>query len=147
MRRQGEQITSTANKRKRALLNSGCVACGAQNAKGLRLTFFQCLDGVGADWVPTEDWESFRGFIHGGIISTVLDEAMSKAIIARDWEAVTVELTVRFRRRVSPGEELQIRGWVVEKRKRKISAEARLITRAGDERAHAWATFLTLPGT
>jgi acyl-coenzyme A thioesterase PaaI-like protein len=84
--------------------------------------------------------------IHGGIITTVLDEAMSKAIIARGCEALTAELRVRFHKQVSPGDALRIRGWVVEKRKRRIRAEAVLSSEAGDEYAHAWAAFLVLPG-
>jgi acyl-coenzyme A thioesterase PaaI-like protein len=83
-----------------------------------------------------------KGTIHGGIITTVLDEAMSKAIIACGWEAFTVELRVRLRERVCPGEELRVQGWVVEKRKRRILAEASLTGEGARERAHAWAAFL-----
>lgn len=97
-----------------------------------------------AAWIPAEGWESFRGTVHGGIVSTVLDEAMSKAVIARDWEALTVDLRVRFRTRVTPGERLQVRGWVVERHKRKIVAEATLVTASGVERAHGWGVFLML---
>lgn len=109
------------------------------------MRFRSSLDGATAPWTPTTGWESFEGIVHGGIISTVLDEAMSQAIIARGWEALTVELTVRFRGRVAPGDGLQVRGWVVDRRKRRIRAEATLITDKGDERAHAWATFLAPP--
>lgn len=126
-------------------LNPACVVCGTQNPTGLRITFCKDSDGVRANWTPTEGWESFRGIIHGGILTTVLDEAMSKTIIGRGWEALTAELTVRFRGRVSPGDELRIRGWIVDKRKRRIRAEATITTTAGKERAHAWGTFLSLP--
>jgi acyl-coenzyme A thioesterase PaaI-like protein len=108
----------------------------------LKISFLILATGVAADWVPTQDWESFAGTIHGGILTTALDEAMSRAIIARGWDALTVDLRVRFRGRVSPGDSLHIRGWVLEKCKRKIRAEAVLTTTAGEERAHAWATFL-----
>jgi acyl-coenzyme A thioesterase PaaI-like protein len=132
--------------RRRVLLNSACVVCGAENPTGLHLTFDSSEVGVTADWTPTEAWESFQAIVHGGIVTTVLDEAMSKAIIARHWEALTAEIRVRFRGQVSPGDALQVRGWVVEKRKRRILAEAALLTAAGEECAHAWATFLIPPG-
>jgi acyl-coenzyme A thioesterase PaaI-like protein len=70
---------------------------------------------------------------------------MSKAIIAHRWEALTVELRIRFRGRVPPGDELHVRGWVIEKQRRRILAEATLATTAGVERAQAWATFLVPP--
>jgi acyl-coenzyme A thioesterase PaaI-like protein len=128
--------------RERARLNSACVVCGSANPKGLRISFQQRADLICADWTPTSDWEGFQGVIHGGIITTVLDEAMSKAIIARNWEALTVELKVRFRGRVSAGQAFRIRGWVVEKQRRKILTEATLTSTTGEECAHAWATFL-----
>jgi hypothetical protein len=128
-----------------ARLNPACVACGTQNPTGLRIAFFTDSEGVWANWTPTEGWESFRGVVHGGIISTVLDEAMSRAVVSQGWEALTTELTVRFRGRVSPGDELRLRGWIVDRRKRRIRTEASLATKTGEERAHAWGTFLSLP--
>lgn len=126
-------------------LNPGCVVCGTENPTGLRITFIADCDGVRADWTPTEGWESFRGIVHGGIITTVLDEAMSRAILWRDWQALTAELTVRFRGRVSPGDDLRVRAWIVDKKKRRIRAEAAIETISSKERAHAWGTFLSLP--
>lgn len=132
------------NRQNPARLNPGCVVCGTQNPTGMHIAFVKDSDGVRADWTPTEGWESFRGTVHGGIITTVLDEAMSRTIIARDWEALTAELTVRFRGRVSPGDELRVRAWIVDKKRRRIRAEATLETKSSKERAHAWGTFLTL---
>ncbi len=129
-----------------ALPNPACVVCGPENPRGLRLRFHPLDDGaVGADWTPTADWEGFKGVIHGGIVSTVLDEAMSHAVSARGWPALTCELRVRLRRHVEPGLALQVRAWVVERRRRKILTEAVLTTPGGEEHAHAWATFLALP--
>lgn len=139
-------VQSANTGRRQALLNSACVVCGVENPTGLHLSFRCSPDEVTAEWTPTDAWESFHGVIHGGIITTVLDEAMSKAIIAQHCEALTAELRVRLRSQVSPGDTLRIRGWVVEKRKRRILAEAVLTTATGEEYAHAWAIFLVLPG-
>lgn len=128
--------------RRQARLNPNCVVCGAHNPGGLQLTFQETPDGVHSVWVPTEGWESFRGTVHGGIITAVLDEAMSKAVIACDWEALTVDLRVRFRGRVAPGENLRVHGWVIQRRRRRILAEGTLTNDNGVERAHAWGTFL-----
>jgi hypothetical protein len=43
----------------------------------------------------------------------VLDEAMSKAFAATKCQALTAELRVRYRRYVSTGEGLRVRGWIV----------------------------------
>lgn len=122
--------------------NPACVVCGSENPKGLQIGFRSNETGVHADWTPTGDWESFQGTIHGGIITTVLDEAMSKAIMGHNWDALTAEIRVRFRKRVSPGDALHIHGWVVARKGRRIQTEATLKTAAGVECAHAWAAFL-----
>ena len=131
----------------RARTQNGCVVCGQDNTYGLRIQYVLGRDGaVTAVWRPTENWEGFEGIVHGGIISTVLDEAMSKAVAAMSYEALTGELRVRFRHHVAAGENLRIRAWVVEKVKRLVKAEATLTAADGSERAHAWARFLALPG-
>ncbi len=125
---------------------SGCFVCGQNNPCGLQLRYERQADGgVAATWVPTSAWEGFRGIVHGGVVSTVLDEAMSKAVAGTGTEALTAELRVRFRRHVTSGERFQIRGWIDSRNKRLIRTEAVLTAADGTEHAHAWATFLPLP--
>ena len=122
-----------------------CFVCGSDNPRGLQLRYEFGVDGtVNATWTPTGMCEGFRGIVHGGIVSTVLDEAMSKAVFAMNCQALTCELRVRFRHHVTVGEPLRMRGWVVARQRRKITAEASLCTLDGKERAQAWATFLVL---
>jgi acyl-coenzyme A thioesterase PaaI-like protein len=126
-----------------ALAQPSCFACGEGNPHGLQLRF-TCIEPgrVEAGWEPRREFEGFQGVIHGGIVSTVLDEAMSKAVSSQKWQALTAELRVRLKHAVGPGESLQVRGWVVERRKRRILTEATLTDGQGVEKAHAWATFL-----
>ena len=129
----------------RAETQAACVACGPEHPHGLRIKYETALDGsVTACWIPTTGWEGFRGIVHGGILGTVLDEAMSKAVESSGLEALTAELHVRFRHHVVPGESLEIRGWIVERASRLTRAEATLTSSDGVERAHAWAKFLPL---
>lgn len=139
-----QEVLPTEGQHEQAPFNPACIVCGPKNPKGLQIAFQRRADTICADWIPTSDWEGLPETIHGGIIATVLDEAMSKAVVARRWEALTVDLRIRFRGRISPGERLQVRGWVIERQKRKISAEATLTTAAGEERAHGWGIFLAL---
>lgn len=126
-----------------APLNPACFVCGEENPNGLHLAFQ--FDGGCAScaWKPRAGWESFLGIIHGGILSSVLDEAMSKAIIAGGHEAFTADLRIRFRKKVCVGDLVSISGWVVHVEKRKILTEATITSEDGEERAHAWGVFLT----
>ncbi len=141
-----QAIDIESSKPLRAQPQSVCVACGTDHPHGLHLDFELASDGTAsAYWTPGEHWQGFRGIIHGGIVSTVLDEAMAKAVAAVD-NALTGELRVRFRHPVAPGEDLRIRGWIVERTRRVIRAEATLTTLDGRERAHAWSAFLPHAG-
>jgi acyl-coenzyme A thioesterase PaaI-like protein len=129
----------------RSLTQSTCFACGADNPRGLMMRFDQDSSGaVSALWTPQVFWEGFRGIVHGGLISTVLDEAMSKAVVASGKEALTGEMRVRFRGHVAPAKTYLVRGRVNACRKRLIQTEATLTSDDGTEVAHAWAKFIVL---
>ncbi len=60
-----------------------CFGCGAHNRIGMRLRFF--IDEAGAAVATLRLPKRFQGphgFVHGGVIAAILDEAMSKAIHA-----------------------------------------------------------------
>jgi acyl-coenzyme A thioesterase PaaI-like protein len=123
-----------------------CFACSSNNLQGLQLDFQECEGRARAVWKPSSIWEGFRGIIHGGLVSTVLDEAMSKAVGLSGHTALTCELRVRLKLQVKPGETLVVMGWLVDKTKRKIVAEATLAGANGQEKAHAWGVFLEIAG-
>jgi acyl-coenzyme A thioesterase PaaI-like protein len=129
----------------RARPHSACFVCGKDNPAGLKIPFQRQVNGeMTAAWTPGPAWEGFRGIVHGGLVSTVLDEAMSKAVAATGSEALTAELRIRFRLPVNSGAQFLVRGWIVRRSKRLIGAEATLTASDGTEHAHAWASFLTL---
>jgi Uncharacterized protein, possibly involved in aromatic compounds catabolism len=99
---------------------------------------------MAAVWIPDEDLEGYRGIVHGGLVSTVLDESMAQVVASSGCDALTAELRVRFRRQVQSGSPVQVRGWIESSRKRMLRTEASLATLDGEELAHAWATFLSL---
>jgi uncharacterized protein (TIGR00369 family) len=109
----------------------------------MKIRFDRREDGTAeARWTPGMEWSGYPGVVHGGLVSTVLDEAMSKALAATGIRTFTAEIRVRFRRPVTAGGEYAIRGWVVDRVKRLITAEATLMDAAGEEFAHAWGRFL-----
>jgi acyl-coenzyme A thioesterase PaaI-like protein len=130
-----------------ASTQSICFACGQENPHGLRLHFCTAQAGESAaEWTPTSFMEGFRGIVHGGIVSTVLDEAMSKAVAAAGLRALTAELRVRLRHHVPPQRQVQVRGWITGQSKRLIKTEAAIMDAEGSELAHGWASFLTVEG-
>jgi acyl-coenzyme A thioesterase PaaI-like protein len=126
-------------------LASACFVCGPSHPLGLRIRYAPRADGsMAAHWTPDRNWEGFPGIVHGGIVSTILDEAMSKAVAASGHKALTAELKVRFRRPVPLDREVAIRGWILDRRKRRIRTEAIVTGADGEELGHAWGVFLTV---
>ena len=124
---------------------SRCFACGPNNARGLRLQFQIDEDGrMTAEWTPEAEFEGYQGIVHGGIVSTVLDEAMAKVVASTGSQALTAELRVRYRKQVSSGDPVLVRGWIQSRNKRMIHTEASLIDSSGAELAHAWGVFLAV---
>ena len=71
-----------------------CFGCGAHNRIGMRLRFF--VDEAGAAIATLRLPKRFQGphgFVHGGVIAAILDEAMSKAIHAGAHGAKIMALT------------------------------------------------------
>lgn len=134
----------TDNETMGASSQDSCFACGKDNPHGLHLEFETSATGEStANWVPAALTEGFRGIVHGGIVSTVLDEAMSKSVAAAGFAAFTAEIHVRFREHVVSECPVQVRGWIDTKAKRLIKTEASITDSQGKELAHAWASFLT----
>lgn len=124
-----------------------CFGCGRDNPHGLKLTFFSSEDGaVWADWTPTRENEGFNGIAHGGIITTVLDEAMGWAVYHQRIWAVTGKLSVSFREPVVIGEPTRATARIIEERGRMIRLLAELRKRSnGSLLAESEAAFIKVP--
>jgi uncharacterized protein (TIGR00369 family) len=83
-----------------------CFACGEKNPIGLKLSFSWDGETLRAAFTPQKSHQGYKDVIHGGIISTVLDECMAQAAIKKlGLMAATVEFGVRFRNPLMAGEE------------------------------------------
>lgn len=121
-----------------------CFGCGRLNPHGLRLRFSiqEGERGVWAAFTPRPEDEGYGGMVHGGIVTTLLDEAMAWAIAVQGLWAVTAKIDVRFRSPVLIGLPLRAVGWVAADRGRLIETVGELRAAAdGGLLAEATATF------
>src|ERR1700683_3625988 len=88
--------------------NNRCFGCGSANASGLHLEFLRAPDGavVSLPIVP-EAFEGHPGYLHGGIIASLLDEAMSKAVRVLGRPSMTRKMEVEYLRPVPSGATLR----------------------------------------
>lgn len=93
----------------------GCFGCSAANDRGLALKFVRGDGVVEAETALDETFAGYDGLVHGGIVSTLLDEAMGWAILELAGRfAVTRTLAVTFRRPVMVGRTLRLRARIGE---------------------------------
>jgi uncharacterized protein (TIGR00369 family) len=123
-----------------------CFGCGESNPRGMHLRFDRD-DGrqrvVGRFRLGPE-YQGAAGFVHGGIIATVLDEVMSKVSRFFDVRAVTAELTVEYLKPVRVGEELAVEGFHARRDGRQLYHEGEIRNASGTLLARGRGRFVVV---
>jgi len=91
---------------------NACFGCGDDNDAGLHLKFFvDDEDRVLCRVRLEKQFQGPPGHAHGGIIATLLDEAMSKANRRRNIVAMTRHMSIDYLRPVPLEKTLVLEGW------------------------------------
>src|SRR5262249_12196694 len=121
-----------------------CFACGPDNPEGLRLVFRYTPKkhlAVCTVRIPAR-YQGATGFAHGGILATLLDEAMAKSNGLSGIRAMTLRLQVSYRRVAPILRKLRLTGWRTRKRGRKLNLRSELRDQHGNLLAEARGLFL-----
>ena len=120
-----------------------CFGCGPANPTGLRLEFLLAADGsVVCLTTIAEAFEGPPGYVHGGIIATMLDEAMSKSFRARGLTSMTRQMEIDYLRPVPSCAPLRMEGRVVRSEGRKHWTEAKILNAEGTALAEGKGLFI-----
>jgi len=124
--------------------DGNCFVCGAKNPNGLKLSFEIDKEEqtLKTTFVASPTFQGWDGIVHGGIISTLLDEAMAKLVYELGFQAVTASLEIRFKKPAPILEPLRIDGTISEVSKRLIRAKAHVAREDGTILATGISTFL-----
>lgn len=117
--------------------HGGCIVCGSRNRQGLKLSFQTCPDGSIEGRFPCRRlFQGYNGLLHGGVISAVLDSAMTNCLFAHGIIAVTGELTVRFLKPVLLADEALVQAKIkaslppLHRMEASMSQKGRIVARA-----------------
>jgi uncharacterized protein (TIGR00369 family) len=123
-----------------------CFGCGGANARGMQLTFEQddATRRIRGVFRLSADYQGATGFIHGGIIATLLDEVMAKVSRFGGEHAVTAELTVEYKRPVPVDEDIVVEGWEVKVAERNRFREGEIRDASGAVLARGRAKFMVI---
>lgn len=101
--------------------------------------------GVEAEFAGSPLHEGYPGWLHGGLIAALLDGAMTQCLFAHGHEAVTAEITVRYRHPVATADSLLVRAWLSRQRAALYCLRAEL-RQGGRVNAAAEGKFVARPG-
>jgi uncharacterized protein (TIGR00369 family) len=120
-----------------------CFGCGPASPAGLHLEFLLDEDGsvVCLPTVP-DSFEGSPGYLHGGIIATLLDEAMSKSVRARGLTAMTRQMEIGYLRPIYSAMPIRLEGRLLRSDGRKHWTEARILNPRGHVLAEAKGLFI-----
>lgn len=120
-----------------------CFGCGPANPTGLHLEFMLAEDGTVVCLASIPDtFEGPRGYLHGGIIATLLDETMSKAVRSHNIVGMTRHMEVDYQRPVPSATPIRLEGRVYHHEGRKHCASADILDSEGSVLAHSKGLFI-----
>ena len=108
-----------------------CYGCGPENPIGLHLHFTWDGQTAQAEFTPDENHQGWPGILHGGVMSSLLDEAMGYVTYFKGLECVTAKFEMRIRCRAPLRETLLISAQLVEESKRLVKVGGLLAFRDG----------------
>ncbi len=126
--------------------NGNCFGCSQDNPVGLQMKFFAGKDKVVSDLVISPHLCGWNQFVHGGVLTTILDEVMSwSAMHFLKCMVVTKNIEIKFLKPALVDEPLQASGWIKKKTsRREVIMEGSIRDKAGKDCVRAEAAFAIL---
>lgn len=121
-----------------------CFACGKDNREGMRLKFYFDQERAVCNVKLTRRYQGPPGHAHGGIIATILDEAMGKVNKLRSVVALTKSMTVEYLKPVPLGEQITVTGHEQQVVGREHTNVAQITNSAGEVLARSTGIFVAV---
>jgi uncharacterized protein (TIGR00369 family) len=128
------------------LQKNNCFVCGQDNPDGMRLKFI--LDEARQTFVCnfrlSNRYTGPPGHAHGGIIASILDDAMGKVNKLHHVVALTREMTVEYLKPVPLHQPLRVEGREIEKRGRTHVNAAEILNENNEVLARSRGIFIAI---
>lgn len=124
------------------ILDNYCFICGKENPKGLKLTFESEGGRARCEFTLSSEYQGYKGIVHGGIISAIIDEACAYATLSLGFKATTARINIRFKRPAFVGEKLIVESIAKVLRSKLVEASAEIRNQNGEVVAEGEAKFI-----
>jgi uncharacterized protein (TIGR00369 family) len=123
-----------------------CFGCGKENPQSMRLkfTYDESRRQIASTFRLSKRYSGPPGYCHGGIIATVLDEAMAKLNKPNQVTAVTAQMTVDYIRPVPLNKPLRAEAHESRTSGRCRFRDAAILNEAGVVLARGRGVFITI---
>jgi uncharacterized protein (TIGR00369 family) len=124
-----------------------CFGCSPKNDFGLHLEFYEEGEEIVCEWQPKAQFQGYDNVLHGGIISTLMDEIASWYIFTKLKSAgVTYQLQTSFLSPVYTNKgKITLRAKLKEQIKRKTHIDVKLYDNEGKLCAEGDIGYLIFP--
>jgi uncharacterized protein (TIGR00369 family) len=109
-----------------------CFVCGDKNEIGLNVKFYYQEGKAQAEYLAGKNFEGYQDILHGGIITSLLDEVMIKSVIAKNISVLTVEINVKFKKPVFIGEKIYLTGEMTKEQGKIVFAKGEAKNQKGE---------------
>jgi len=141
-----KRITGAHNTRFVRLQKNYCFACGKNNPEGMHLRFAydEDRDCFISRFRLGKRYTGPPGHCHGGIIATILDEAMGKVNKLRHVIALTSEITIQYLKPVPLNKPLRVESREVKVTGRQHVNMAEILNQKGEVLARSRGLFIAI---
>ncbi len=128
------------------IADNKCFVCGRENPSGLQIPFKVDKENktITCEFTPGPEYQGFKGITHGGIIATLLDEAMVRLAFDLGIYAVTASIEVRYINPLMSGEKVHVSASITKEAKKLLEAKAEAHTPDGKRVAKAEAKLIKM---
>ena len=113
-----------------------CMMCGQDNPRSLGLCFHSEAERVCATFKIRPTMQGYTGILHGGVVASLLDSAMTHCLFHHGVQGLTGDLHVRFIRPIPCDVTVEIRAWILSATEPLYKLRAELVY---EQRIMAWA--------
>jgi uncharacterized protein (TIGR00369 family) len=103
-----------------------CFGCGRNNPIGLKLKFKMDGSTIRTEFTPDKTHQGWPGLLHGGILGTLLDEAMSNVAYTTGNTCLTASINIRIRQPIKVEVPLIVTARITRLGKKLIETEGRV---------------------
>lgn len=106
-----------------------CFGCAPTNPIGLQLDFWEDGEDIITEWLPSANYQGWINTLHGGIISTLMDEVAGWVVSRKLQTAgMTTSLNVKFMKPVFTTEpKITVRAHITNQRRNIITIHITLL--------------------